>query len=262
MNPTQAAVEERIAALEGGVGALLVSSRPGRRDPRAAQHRRGRRPHRLQPEPLRRHLQPVPLHVRRSWASRSPSSRTPTTSTAGGRPSSPTRRPSSPRRSPTRRTTSSTSRALPASPTRPVCRWSWTTPWPRPYLIRPHRVGSRHRGPLGHEVPRRARNGGRRRHRRLRQLRLRCRSGAVPELQPAGPELPRPGLRPRPRCGQRTGRQPGVHPQGPRPAPARPRQRCGTVQRVPDRPGPGDPQPAYRASRGQRQGRRRVAGDA
>ena len=42
MNPTQAVVEERIAALEGGVGALLVRQRPGRRDARDPEHRRGR----------------------------------------------------------------------------------------------------------------------------------------------------------------------------------------------------------------------------
>ena len=104
--------------------------RPGRRDPGAAQHRRGRRPHRVQPQPLRRHLQPVPLHASRSWASRSRSSRTPTTWTAGVPRSGPTRRRSSPRPSPTRRTTSSTSRASPASPMRRASRWSWTTPWP------------------------------------------------------------------------------------------------------------------------------------
>ena len=89
MNPTQATVEERIASLEGGVGALLVVQRPGGRDAGAAQRRRGRRPHRVQPEPVRRHLQPVPLHASRSWASRCPSSRTPTTSTPGEPPSSP-----------------------------------------------------------------------------------------------------------------------------------------------------------------------------
>ena len=46
MNPTQDAVEQRIAALEGGVAALLVVVRPGGDDDRPAQHRRGRRPHR------------------------------------------------------------------------------------------------------------------------------------------------------------------------------------------------------------------------
>ena len=46
MNPTQDVVEERIAALEGGVGALLRRLRPGGRDVRHPQHRRGRRPHR------------------------------------------------------------------------------------------------------------------------------------------------------------------------------------------------------------------------
>ena len=49
MNPTQDAVEQRIAALEGGLAALLVSSGQAADDDRPAQHRRGRRPHRLEP---------------------------------------------------------------------------------------------------------------------------------------------------------------------------------------------------------------------
>ena len=55
MNPTQDAVEQRIAALEGGLAALLVSSGQAADHDRPAQHRRGRRPHRLQLGALRRH---------------------------------------------------------------------------------------------------------------------------------------------------------------------------------------------------------------
>ena len=62
-NPTQAVVEERLAALEGGTGALLARERPGRRDHRRAQHRRGRRPHRVVELDLRRHLQPLQVHA-------------------------------------------------------------------------------------------------------------------------------------------------------------------------------------------------------
>ena len=63
MNPTQDVLEQRVAALEGGIGGRRVRLRAGRRDPRHPEHRRGRRPLRLQRLALRRHLQPVPLHV-------------------------------------------------------------------------------------------------------------------------------------------------------------------------------------------------------
>ncbi len=46
------------------------------------------------------------------------------------------------------------------------------------------------------------------------KLRLRRRPGEVSQLQRAGPELPRPRLRPGPRRRIGTGRQPGVHPEG------------------------------------------------
>ena len=63
MNPTQAVVEARVAALEGGVGALGHLQRPGRRDAVDPQPRRGRRPHRVVAVALRRHLQPAALHA-------------------------------------------------------------------------------------------------------------------------------------------------------------------------------------------------------
>ena len=195
MNPTQAAVEERIAVPRGRCrGALLVSSA------------RPQRPSRCSTSP-RPATTSCPARActaarttssttrSRSWASRSPSWRTPTTWTAGAPRSSPTPRRSSPRPSPTRRTTSSTSRASRASPTPPASRWSWTTPWPRPYLIRPIEFGA---DIVVHSATKYLGGHGtadRRGHRRLRELRLRCRSRALPELQPAGPELPRPGLR-------------------------------------------------------------------
>jgi O-acetylhomoserine (thiol)-lyase len=64
-NPTQDVVEQRLAALEGGTGALVaLAVRP--RDLRGAQHRRGRRPHRLVVVDLRRHLQPLQVHARQA----------------------------------------------------------------------------------------------------------------------------------------------------------------------------------------------------
>ena len=58
----------------------------------------------------------------------------------------------------------------------------------------PARPRRRHRGALGHQVHRRARDLDRRRDRRRRHLRLRGQR-AVPRLHRARPELPRPGLR-------------------------------------------------------------------
>ncbi len=63
MNPTQDAVEQRLASLEGGVGALLVASGQAAETIVDPQRRRDRRPHRVEPQPLRRHVQPVPLHA-------------------------------------------------------------------------------------------------------------------------------------------------------------------------------------------------------
>ena len=114
----------------------------------------------------------------------------------------------------------------------------------------PARARRRHRRPLRDEVPRRARHLHRGRHRRRRHLRLVRGPGEVPELQHPGPELQRPGLQ--------GPRRPGVHPQGARAAAARPRPGRLPVQRLPHRPGPGDAVAAHRAPRGQRPAGRRV----
>ena len=64
MNPTQDVVEQRLASLEGGVGALLVRQRPGRRDARASSTSpRPATTSSSSPQPVRRHVQPVPLHA-------------------------------------------------------------------------------------------------------------------------------------------------------------------------------------------------------
>ena len=113
MNPTQAVFEERMAALEGGVGALGDRERAGRADDRAAEPRRERRAHRVERVALRRHLQPAALHVpearHRGQLHRRP--RRPRR-VEGGDPPEHARR-STARASATRRATSSTSRASP-----------------------------------------------------------------------------------------------------------------------------------------------------
>ena len=121
-NPTQAVVEERLAALEGGTGALLLASGQAAETVRRAQHRRGGRPHRLVELDLRRHLQPLQVHARQARHRGRPSSRTRTTPRSGARPCARTRSSSSPRRSATRRSTCSTSARSPTSPTTPACR--------------------------------------------------------------------------------------------------------------------------------------------
>ena len=63
MNPTNDVFEQRVAALEGGVGGAGLRLGPGGRHLRHPQHRRRRRPHRLRQQPLRRHLQPVRAHA-------------------------------------------------------------------------------------------------------------------------------------------------------------------------------------------------------
>ena len=111
MNPTQAVFEERMTALEGGVGALATASGQAAQIDRAAEPRRERRAHRVERVALRRHVQPAPLHVpearRRGQLRRRP--RRPRR-VEGGDPARTPRR-STARASATRRATSSTSRA-------------------------------------------------------------------------------------------------------------------------------------------------------
>ena len=112
-----------------------------------------------------------------------------------------------------------------------------------------------HHRALGHQVDRRPRHGDRRRGDRRRQVRLDQRQGqgALPRVQRARPELPRPGLH----RGVRPGR---VHHQAPRAAPARPRPGALAVQLLPVPAGPGDAPAPHPAPLGQRARRGAVAG--
>ena len=121
-NPTQAVVEERLAALEGGTGALLLASGQAAETRGRAQHRPGRRPHRLVELDLRRHVQPLQVHARQA-RHRDDLRREP------GRPRGVARRgpartrsSSSPRPSATRRSTCSTSAPSRMSRTRTASR--------------------------------------------------------------------------------------------------------------------------------------------
>jgi O-acetylhomoserine (thiol)-lyase len=64
-NPTVAAFEERVAALEGGRAALAAASGHGGADGRAADAVRGGRPHRRGEHALRRHLLAVSVNFRK-----------------------------------------------------------------------------------------------------------------------------------------------------------------------------------------------------
>ena len=63
MNPTTDVLEKRIALMDGGVGRSRAGQRAVRDHARAAEHRPGRRRDRLRRQPLRRDLQPLPLHL-------------------------------------------------------------------------------------------------------------------------------------------------------------------------------------------------------
>ena len=223
--------------------------RAGRGDVRHPEPRRRGRSHRVQPAALRRHLQPVPLHAaqarHRDHLRRRP--RRPGLLAGGGaaehqgvlrrdhlQPAD--RHPGHPGRLRGR------PRQRCAADRRQHHRHAVPDPADRP--------GRRHRRALGHQVPRRARHGDRRRDRRRRHLRLDA--GPVPRLHHPGPQLPRRGVR-----RARTAR---VRAQGPRAAAARPRFGGVAVQRLPGGPGPGDAEPADRAARRQRATRRRIPG--
>ena len=257
MNPTQDAVEQRIAALEGGVGALLVASgqaaetaRPSSTSPRPATT--------SSPAPRSTAAPSTCCTTRcRSSASRSASSTTPTTSSRGGRRSGRTPSCSSARPSPTPRRTSSTSRASPASPTRPACRSSSTTRSRRPYLIRPLEWGAdivvhsatKYLGGHGTSIAGVIVDGGTFDY------------GKDPEKFPNynTPEESYHGLvfARDLGVGGAARRQPGLHPQGARAAAARPRAGHLAVQRVPHRAGHRDAEPAHGAAPRERpQGRR------
>ena len=106
----------------------------------------------------------------------------------------------------------------------------------------------RHRRALGHQVPRRTRRRDRGRDRRRRHVRLDQRQ--VPRLHHARSQLPRRGVR--------RARPARVRPEGPGAAAARHGLGGVAVQRLPGRAGHRDAEPARRAARGQRAAGRRV----
>ena len=189
-NPTTEVLENRLAELDGGVGALALASGPGGHHAGRPDAGEARPEHRLHALPLRRHVQPLPLHAANGWASRRGSSTRriratwPTRIDANtrlvytesiGNPQEQRRRlrgdcGGRPRRRHTvRRRQHRVAVHLPA--------------------LRPRR---RHRRLLADEVHRRPRHVDRRGDRRLRAVRLGER--AVPRVHRAGPVVPRARL--------------------------------------------------------------------
>ena len=143
-NPTQAVVEERLAALEGGTGALLVASRPGRRDVRGAQHRR--RP--ATTSSRRRSIYGGTYNLFKYTLAEArhrdaPSSRTRTTPTSGARAVRPNTKLFFAETIGNPKINVLDIRTVsPMSRTRPASRSSSTTRSPTPYLIRPFEHGA------------------------------------------------------------------------------------------------------------------------
>ena len=183
MNPTQDVVEQRVAASRAASAALLRRQRPGGRDARDPQRRRGRRPHRLQPalyggtyNLFHYTLPKLGIEVTfvedpddlESWrAAVRPNTKAFFAETiANPQERRPRHRGRRRRRARGRRAADRRQHRRHAVPDPAV------------------RVGRRHRRALGDQVPRRPRHGDRRRHRRRRHVRLRGRPG---ERSPASP---------------------------------------------------------------------------
>ena len=155
---------------------------PGGRDARDPQHRRGRRPHRRQPVPVRRHVQPAALHAaqarHRDDVRHRPArpagveGRGPPEHQAVLRGDHPQPEARHPRHRARRRR-----RARVGRPADRRQHGRDAVP------DQPAAVGRGHRRALRDQVPGRPRLGDRRRDRRRRHVRLRAAPGAVPQLQ-------------------------------------------------------------------------------
>ncbi len=195
-NPTQAVLEERIAALEGGTAALAVASghaaqalvfhtllEPGDEFVAARQLYGG------SINQFTHSFKKFDWQVR--WADtdrcRSPSARR---SRRRPRRSSSSRSPIPAASSPTSRPSSEVAKeaGVPLIVDNTLA---------TPYLIAPDRAWRRHHRAFADQVPRRARQLDRRRHRRLRHVRLARRAGAIrPCRRPRPPITASPSPRP------------------------------------------------------------------
>ena len=139
-NPTTEVLERRLARARRRRRRAGAGLRAGGHHGGRAHAGEAGRQHRLDALPLRRHLQPLPLHAG-APGHRDALRRHVRPAQRGAPPSTRTRGSSTPSRSATRGTTSTTSRRWPTSPTPPACRSSSTTPC-RPYIFRPFDHGA------------------------------------------------------------------------------------------------------------------------
>ena len=116
MNPTWDVLEQRVAALEGGVAALVASSGQAAETHGDSEHRQRRRSDRFLRQPLRRHLQSISITRCPSWGLR-PRLSIPAIRRISSAPSLPRRAWFTRRRWAIPRTTCSTSKPWPRSRT-------------------------------------------------------------------------------------------------------------------------------------------------
>ncbi len=190
MNPTQDVLEQRLAALEGGIAGARAGLRPGGLDLRDPDDRRGGRQHRRLERALRRHLQSVRAHAapvrHRSAVCRLPQAGNLRVADRRARP----RRCSS-NRSAIRRATSPTSQRMAEIAHRARRAADRRQHGADAVFVPALRTRRRHRRAFADQVSRRARHEHRRRHRGLGQISLGRAQAALPAPQRAGRELPR-----------------------------------------------------------------------
>ena len=248
MNPTTDVFEKRVAALEGGVGALAFGSGSGRRDLRILNIAARRRRHRARQQPLRRHLQPLRAHAAAASASRSTSSSPADPEDFRRAIDAEHQGSSTPRRSATRSSTSLDIEAVADDRARrrhPADRRQHDGR--RRYLVPADRARRRHRRALGHQVHRRPRHL----HRRRRRRRAASSTGPRTTNVPAASTSPTPSYHGVKFWSRRSGRSPTSSSVRVEPA-ARHRRRAVAVQRVPVPPGPRDAAAAHGAPQRQR----------
>ncbi len=130
-NPTRDALQECLAALEGGPVGARLRQRPGRRGHPAAGRVPARRPRGDPGRRVRRHVPAVRPGRPALGPGRSRPAKVSDSTRSGRRSARPTRRSSGWRRRPTRCSASPTSPPWPPSRTTRARCWWWTTPSPR-----------------------------------------------------------------------------------------------------------------------------------
>ena len=253
MNPTTGVFEERIAAIEGGVGALGLASGQAA-ETLAILNLAGTGDNIVSSsQPLRRDVQPLRLHTAeaRDHDAASSTARIRRASRPAIDEPHQGRLPRDDRQPAPRRARHPGDRRRRPCARRAALRRQHVRAAPDPA----DRARRRHRHPLRDEVDRRPRHGHRRRRRRRRQVRL----DATPRFKAdfVDPDPSYHGV-----SYVNAVRAAGVHPEAARAGPARHRAGAQPVQRVPVPAGPRDAAAADPAPQRERARGRAVAGEA